>query len=120
MPTAGATLLEQLDAAVNRHDVEGVMALMAEDCLFENTFPPPDGSRYTGQEEVRQFWTGFFRASPNARFETEDAFMCDDRGVVRWLYRWVDADGTTGHVRGVDIFRFRDGKIAEKRSYVKG
>ena len=39
--------------------------------------------------------------------------MCDDRGVVRWLYRWVDADGTTGYVRGADIFRFRDGKIAK-------
>ncbi len=25
-----------------------------------------------------------------------------------------------GHVRGVDVFRVRDGKVAEKLSYVKG
>ena len=29
-------------------------------------------------------------------------------------------DGTPGHVRGVDVFRVRDGKVAEKLSYVKG
>jgi hypothetical protein len=32
-----------------------------------------------------------------------------------WCYSW---DG--GHVRGVDMFRVRDGKVAEKLSYVKG
>jgi len=35
--------------------------------------------------------------------------------VQRWRYDW---DG--GHVRGVDLFMVRDGRIAEKRSYVKG
>jgi hypothetical protein len=39
---------------------------------------------------------------------------------VRWLYRWVDADGKDGHIRGVDVFRVRDGKVAEKLAYVKG
>jgi len=32
----------------------------------------------------------------------------------------VSDDGSPGHVRGVDVFRIRAGKIAEKRSYVKG
>ena len=36
-------------------------------------------------------------------------------GMQRWRYEW---DG--GHVRGVDVFRVRDGKVAEKLSYVKG
>jgi hypothetical protein len=39
--------------------------------------------------------------------------------VVRWVYHWV-RDGVPGHVRGVDVFLLRDGKVAEKRSYVKG
>lgn len=39
---------------------------------------------------------------------------------MRWLYRWVDREGKEGHVRGVDLFRVRDGKVAEKFSYVKG
>jgi len=28
-------------------------------------------------------------------------------------------DGVPGHVRGVDLFRVRDRRVAEKRSYVK-
>jgi hypothetical protein len=38
-----------------------------------------------------------------------------DRAVFRWHYSWGN-----GHVRGVDIFRVEDGKVAEKLSYVKG
>ena len=47
-------------------------------------------------------------------------FAAGDRCTVRWLYRWVDADGKDGHIRGVDVFRVRDGKVAEKLAYVKG
>ncbi len=31
-----------------------------------------------------------------------------------------DAAGTKGHVRGVDVFRVKDGLSSEKLSYVKG
>jgi hypothetical protein len=37
-----------------------------------------------------------------------------------WCYHWVDASGTPGHIRGVDVYTLRDGLIAEKLSYVKG
>jgi hypothetical protein len=39
---------------------------------------------------------------------------------MRWRYSWVDIEGQKGHVRGVDIFRVRNGSIREKLSYVKG
>jgi len=96
------------------------MAAMTGDCLFENTFPSPDGERFEGQNQVRSFWERFFRSSPGATFEAEEIFACGDRGVVRWLYCWVDKDGKPGHVRGVDILRVREGKVAEKLAYVKG
>ena len=47
-------------------------------------------------------------------------FEAGDRCVVRWVFRWQEADGRPGHVRGVDLFRVRDGKVAEKLVYVKG
>jgi ketosteroid isomerase-like protein len=53
-------------------------------------------------------------------FEAEDIFAGGDRGAVCWRYRWIEPDGTPGHVRGVDVFRVRDGKVAEKFAYVKG
>ena len=120
-PVSTATLaaVRAFNEAFNRHDVPAVMAAMTEDCVFDSTRPPPDGQRLEGQAAVREFWERFFRQSPAARFETEEEFACGDRCVVRWVYHWVK-DGQAGHIRGVDVFRVREGKVAEKLSYVKG
>ena len=108
-------VIEAFNEAFTRGDVDRVMALMTADCVFENTYPPPDGERHVGQPDVRAFWERFFADTPAPRFATEDAFAAGDRAVVRWTFEW---DG--GHVRGVDVFKVRDGKVAEKLSYVKG
>lgn len=120
-PVSDATvrIVEGFNAAFNRHDVPAIMALMTDDCVFDSTRPTPDGERLVGQEAVRAFWERFFTRSPQAIFETEEIFAAGTRCVVRWVYRW-ERDGTPGHVRGVDVFRVRDGKVAEKLSYVKG
>ena len=75
-PETAATLAVArsfLDAFA-RHDVDGVMAAMSEDCVFENTLPAPDGERHVGQAAVRRFWERFFRETPSAAFETEEMF----------------------------------------------
>lgn len=111
--------VDRFNDAFNRHDVDAIMAAMTGDCVFENTRPAPDGTRVEGAAAVRETWVAFFARSPHARFETEEMFVAGDRAVVRWIYRWT-RDGVPGHVRGVDVFRVRDGKVAEKLSYVKG
>lgn len=111
--------IERFNEAFNRHDVDAIMSLMTDDCVFDNT-PAPDGERHEGQVAVRAVWERFFAGSPHAHFTTEDLFAAGDRCTVRWLYRWRGEAGIEGHVRGVDLFRVRDGKVAEKLSYVKG
>lgn len=106
--------------AFNRHNVEEMMALMSDDCVFENTAPAPDGTLYKGKEAVTQFWQKFFRESSQAHIEIEEIFGMGYRCVMRWRYEWVDTTGEKGHVRGVDIFRLKEGLISEKLSYVKG
>jgi ketosteroid isomerase-like protein len=120
-PVVQATLdtVRRFNEAFNRHDVPAIMALMTDDCAFENTRPRPDGERHEGQAAVRAFWEAFFARSPTARFDAEEEFVAGDRCVVRWVYHWV-RDGEPGHVRGVDVFRVRGGQVAEKYSYVKG
>jgi ketosteroid isomerase-like protein len=105
----------QFNDAFNQHDVPAMMMLMSEDCLFENTSPAPDGSAYKGKAAVTQFWETFFQESPQAHIEIEEIFGFGERCVMRWQYSWG-----SGHVRGVDIFKVRDGLITEKLSYVKG
>jgi steroid delta-isomerase-like uncharacterized protein len=110
----------EFNEAFNRHDVTGMMRLMSEDCVFENTDPAPDGTVYSGKEAVRQFWQDFFRDSPQAHIDIEEIFGLENRCIMRWKYHWVDAAGKKGHVRGVDIFQVKEGFISEKLSYVKG
>ena len=105
----------QFNDAFNQHDALAMMALMSEDCLFENTSPAPDGTAYKGQADVRQFWESFFQESLQAHIEIEEIFGFGERCVMRWKYSWG-----SGHVRGVDVFKVRDGLITEKLSYVKG
>jgi predicted SnoaL-like aldol condensation-catalyzing enzyme len=106
--------------AFNRHDVPEMMKKMSDNCVFENTDPAPDGTRYSGKDVVTQFWHNFFQESPHAHIEIEEIFSLGNRCIMRWTYSWEDAEGEKGHVRGVDIFRVEDGLIAEKFSYVKG
>jgi len=114
-----ARVVQRFNEAFNRHDVDAVMALMTDDCIFENTRPRPDGERYEGAAAVRGFWEQFFARSPEAHFGAEEVFAAGDRCVVLWVYTWVK-DGVPGHVRGVDVFTVRDGRVAGKLSYVKG
>src|SRR4051794_34233509 len=101
-----AETVDRFNTAFNSHDVDAIMALMTDDCVFEDTEPPPDGGRYEGQAAVRQCWVDLFAGAPSAVFTAEEIFVAEDRAVVRWLYRWApDTAAASGHIRGVDIMR---------------
>lgn len=118
-PTETAAAIERFNEAFNRHDVDAVMAAMTDDCVFEST-APPEGERHEGAAAVRNAWTGFFATSPTAHFDTEEMIIAGDRCVACWRYTWQAADGRTDSIRGVDVLRVRDGRVAEKFAYVKG
>lgn len=111
--------VEHFNSAFNRHDLNAVMEAMTEDCVFENTSPAPDGTRLEGAVHVRAYWEKFFAANADAFFEAEEIFAAGDRCVVRWIYRKTK-EGNPWHLRGVDVFKVRNGKVAEKFAYVKG
>ncbi|MBN1259109.1 MAG: nuclear transport factor 2 family protein [Anaerolineae bacterium] len=105
--------------AFNRHDVAGMMHLMSADCVVEHWEPAPNGAVYTGKEAVTQFWQDFFRAAPRAHLKAEEVFGFGIRCVLRWRYEWVAAEGNPRHVRGVSLFKVKEGAIHQKLSYVK-
>jgi ketosteroid isomerase-like protein len=119
-PLDPLTVVVRFNDALNARDIDATLRLMTEDCVFENTYPPPVGTRYAGQAAVRGFWEDFMRGSAEARFEIEEIFGTADRVVMRWTYHWIDRQGQAGHIRGVDVYTITAGLIAEKLSYVKG
>ena len=114
-----ADVVNRFNDAINRHDAAAVAALLSDDTVFENTSPQPDGTRIEGKAAVAGFWAKWFDANPDARFEVEDMIVAGDRCTVRWIYRKT-RDGKPWHLRGIDVFTIRGGKVAAKLSYVKG
>ena len=113
-------VVRRFNEALNAGDLSGMMACLTDDTVFENTEPAPDGERFEGKAAVGAFWKAFLASSAQARIEVEELVACGERVVMRWRYAWTDTSGASGHVRGVDVYRLRRGRIAEKLSYVKG
>jgi len=107
-------VVEQFGTAWAGHDLDGALAMVTDDCVFDSTGPAPDGVRSVGPAAIRAAWQPIFDDADSV-FEAEETFAAGDRIVQRWRYSW-----NGGHVRGVDLFRIRDGKVSEKLSYVKG
>ena len=116
---ATRTAIERFNEVFNRHDADALAAHLTEDTVFEDTSPAPDGRRIEGKAAVVEFWRGWFVRNADARFEAEEVIVSGGRATVLWVYRKMH-DGQPWHLRGVDIFTVRDGKIAAKRAYVKG
>jgi ketosteroid isomerase-like protein len=119
--TPGSTLdvVQRFNDAINRHDAATVAALLADDTVFENTAPAPDGTRLVGKAAVAAYWERWFVNNPDAKFEAEDVVVAGDRCTVQWIYRKT-RDGKPWHLRGMDLLTVRNGKIAAKLAYVKG
>lgn len=107
-------LVEAFGEAWAGHDLDAAVAFLSDDCVFDATGPAPDGTQHVGPDAIRQAWQAIFD-DRSSRFETEEAFCSGDRVVQRWVYRW-----SSGHVRGIDVFKVEGGRITEKLSYVKG
>lgn len=99
--------------AFARRDVNAVMERMTPDCIFEHAIPAPDGGRFVGQTAVRAAFIDFFATNPNASFEVEETLVTDNRVITRWTRT------APTRMRGVDIYRVQDGRVAEKLSYSK-
>ncbi len=111
--------IERFNEAFNRHDAEALANLLTDDTVFEDTSPAPDGRRIEGKAAVIEFWRGWFARNSDAKFEAEEMIVSGNRAVVPWVYRKM-RNGQPWHLRGVDIFSVRDGKVAAKLAYVKG
>ena len=113
-------LLERFAAAWNRHDVDTLMSMMTDDCVFEaSTGPDVNGQRSEGQSAVRAAYTEVFDAYPDTHWANARHFIAGNRGVSEWTFTGTQQDGTRIEVTGCDLFAFRDGQIAIKNSYRK-
>lgn len=76
-----------------------------------------DHSAVRGSAELANYWA---KVGPKtqANWQLDHALVQDDEAVIEWSMRWIPpATGTPEILRGSEWYLFRDGLIAEIRSY---
>lgn len=119
-PVITAETLAAFSAAWNAHDVDALMSFMSEDCVFMTAAGPDAcGTRHEGREAVRKAFAGAWAAVPDAQWLNGKHFVHGDFGVSEWTFTGTAADGSRVEADGVDVFTFRNGKIAVKNAFRK-
>lgn len=118
-PITTATLAAFSDAW-NRHDVDTLMSFMSDDCVFQAAAGPDAcGARHAGRDAVRKAFAATWAAAPDAQWRNGKHFVHGDFGVSEWTFTGTAADGGRIETDGVDVFSFKNGKIAVKNAFRK-
>ena len=113
-------LLAQFSAACNRHDIDGLMNFMHQECIFQTAAGPDAcGTRHEGIEAVRAAFESAWINVPDAQWLNDRHFVDGDFGISEWTFVGTATDGSRIETDGVDIFTFKDGKIQMKNVFRK-
>ena len=113
-------LLDRFADAWNRHDLDALMTMMTDDCVFESSAGPAvNGQRSEGRDAVRTAFASVFAAFPDAQWRNPRHFIADNRAVSEWTFTGTQRDGTRVEVNGCDLFTLRNGRIVVKNSFRK-
>lgn len=113
-------MLKAVTTAFDEHDLDGIMAHIADDAVFEGPRgADPWGTRFVGAAAIRAAFAARFAGIPDVRYQDDTHFVDGDRGVSEWTLSGTTTDGERIEVRGCDLWTFRDGKIEKKDSFWK-
>lgn len=113
-------LLEDFAQAFNRHDLDGVVERMTEDCVFlASAGSDVCGERFAGQTAVRAAFADVIVRLPDVQWNDPVHSIMGDRAIAEWRFTCTQPDARKQNVAGLDVFRLRDGKIAVKSAFRK-
>jgi len=119
--TARVRLIEAFTAAWESRDLDALMELMADDCVFRASVGPEPGVSFVGRDAVRRGYAMFLGAADGPPADTQSAapLVHRDFAVTRWTVRTAGKDGAHVEVRGCDVFEFDGDRISLKDTYRK-
>ena len=110
-------VVERLTAAMNRHDLEGAVALVHEDYRSEQ--PAHPGRAFVGRKQMRANWAAMFAGIPDFRAEQTRSVQDGDTVWSEWRWTGTRTDGKPFEVRGVTLFEIRDHRISAGTLYLE-
>ncbi|MBX6356948.1 MAG: nuclear transport factor 2 family protein [Micromonosporaceae bacterium] len=111
--------LARFAAAWAGRDVAGLLELMTEDAVYAASVGPEPGRTFRGHQELAEGFRVMFDHDAGAVIEQGEPVIFGEWAVSTWTYRFAAADGSQWCERGIDLWRFRNGKICLKDAYRK-
>ncbi|MGN7819301.1 nuclear transport factor 2 family protein [Chitinophaga varians] len=105
-------ILEKANAAVAAGDNEGFLSF----CTDDTTWTFVGDRTLQGKEAVRQYMTTAYAEPP--KFMVENLIAEDDFVTAIGKISMKNEKGTLVHYAYCDVWRFRDGKMAELKAFV--
>jgi steroid delta-isomerase-like uncharacterized protein len=122
VPPRPDRLLEEWATAWSRHDVEKLLALCTDDCVYEEV---AIGAVYRGKAEVRSFAKAVFTAFDDVKIQLRSGFTAGHWAGAEWRMTGthvrdlpgIPATGKSFAVRGSTICELKAGKIRRNADY---
>ena len=114
-------LLDAIQDAFNRHDVEGILSYFADDCewLMARGATPREARRCRGTGEIGQVLSERYERIPDMRWVDMRHWIMGDKALSEWVVQGTTVDGERLDVLGCDLWEFRAGKVVKKDTYWK-
>jgi ketosteroid isomerase-like protein len=120
MPDSMTAMLAAIAAGFDNHDVDAILANFAADAVYDAPRgPEPYGRRFEGAKAITAAFAARFAGIPDVRFREDEHFACGDRGASEWTLTGTSTEGQRLHLRGCDLWTFRDGLVVRKDSFWK-
>ena len=116
-------MLNAIQDAFNRHDVDAILSYFAEDCEWLMARGPDawEAKRLLGKEAIAEVLRARFAVIPDMRWVDMTHFLSADRtqACSEWTVKGTPGDGAALDWLGCDIWGFRDGYVIKKDTYWK-
>jgi ketosteroid isomerase-like protein len=114
--TAGA-VIERLQAAINRHDLDAFVECFAIDYQSEQPLHPD--RVFTGRDQVRKNWSKIFSGIPDLEAEMLRVAVAGDTVWSEWHWHGTQSGDVPWQRRGVTLFAVQHDQIVWGRLYME-
>ena len=117
-------LLDTIQDAFNRHDVDAIVSFFADDCewLMARGPDPWEAKRLTGKQAIGDVLRARYKVVEDMRWEDMTHFISPDgtKACSEWTVRGTPNDGSAViNLLGCDVWTFRDAEVIKKDTYWK-
>lgn len=116
-------LLDAIQDAFNRHDVEGILSYFADDCEWLMARGPDawEARRLRGKAAIAQVLSERYAVIPDMRWVDMAHFISVDgsKACSEWTVKGTPKEGEPIDWLGCDIWTFEDGMVTRKDTYWK-